>query len=134
MLNNVFIQRFLVIIFILYLNINNIYSIEKKDITISGIVKSTEGEIVDFATVYLKDTSIGTVTDINGCYSFKVKSGKYVLVVSAVGYETVVKNIDTRKGDCKYDLIVKPSVTELNEVTVVAKSESRKERERKVLP
>ena len=130
MLNNIFIQRFLVIIFILYLNINNIYSIEIKDITISGIVKSTEGEIVDFATVYLKDTLIGTVTDINGRYSLKVKSGKYVLVVSAVGYETVVKNIDTLKGDCKYDLIVKPSVTELYEVTVVAKSESRKEREK----
>ena len=56
---------------------------------ISGRVISTEKEVVDFATVYLKGTNYGSYTDEKGIYHLKTVEGEYILVVSAVGYQTV---------------------------------------------
>ena len=57
---------------------------------ISGRVMSTEKEVVDFATVYLKGTNQGCYTDEKGIYHLKTTAGEYTLVVSAIGYQTVV--------------------------------------------
>ena len=56
---------------------------------ISGRVMSTEKEVVDFATVYLKGTNQGCYTDEKGIYHLKTTAGEYTLVVSAIGYQTV---------------------------------------------
>ena len=60
---------------------------------ISGKILSTEKEIVDFATVYLKGTSYGGTTNQEGIYHVSAPAGDYTLVVSAVGYKTVEKPV-----------------------------------------
>lgn len=60
---------------------------------ISGRVMSTEKEVVDFATVYLKGTNQGCYTDEKGIYHLKTTAGEYTLVVSAIGYQTVEKKV-----------------------------------------
>ena len=42
---------------------------------ISGKILSTEKEIVDFATVYLKGTSYGGTTNQEGIYHIKASAG-----------------------------------------------------------
>lgn len=54
---------------------------------ISGKILSTEKEIVDFATVYLKGTNYGGTTNEEGIYHLKAPAGNYTLVVSAIGYK-----------------------------------------------
>ena len=49
---------------------------------ISGKILSTEKEIVDFATVYLKGTNYGGTTNKEGIYHLKAPAGNYTLVVS----------------------------------------------------
>ena len=61
---------------------------------ISGKIISTEKEIVDFATVYLKGTTYGGTTDEQGIYHLKAPAGDYTLVVSAIGYQTVEKPVE----------------------------------------
>ena len=56
---------------------------------LSGRVLSSEKEIIDFATVYLKGTNQGGITNAEGIYHLKARAGRYTLVVSAVGYKTV---------------------------------------------
>lgn len=46
---------------------------------ISGRVISTEKEVVDFATVYLKGTNYGSYTDEKGIYHLKTVEGEYIL-------------------------------------------------------
>ena len=104
------------------------YAAVDKQVTITGKVVSKDGEAV-FATVFLKNTTIGTMTDEAGNYELKVSEGKHTLAVSAIGFETAEKLINTAQKK-KYDFILKTSVTELGEVIVVSKSESRKEREK----
>lgn len=88
---------------------------------LSGKVVSTDKTIVDFATVYLKGTQYGCTTDERGIYHLPTPAGKYTLVVSAVGFETYEKAIEiVSDGRTKQTVVLKPSVTELDEVVVTS--------------
>ena len=65
---------------------------------VSGKVLSTEKEIVDFATVYLKGTTYGVTTNEQGIYHLKAPAGNYTLIISAIGYETVEKKSHAHRG------------------------------------
>lgn len=53
-----------------------------------GVVKDTEGEVIIGASVAVKGTTTGTITDLNGAFSLNgVRKGD-VLVISFVGYKT----------------------------------------------
>ena len=97
---------------------------------VSGKVISKEKqEVVDFATVYLKGTTYGCTTNEEGIYHLHAPAGKYTLVVSAVGYETVEKPVTLVRGErIKMNVAVAPSVTELDEVVVVSNGVSRVKR------
>lgn len=94
---------------------------------VSGKVISKEKqEIVDFATVYLKGTTYGCTTNEQGIYHLQAPAGKYTLVVSAVGYESVEKPVTLVRGErMKMNVVITPSVTELDEVVVVSNGVSR---------
>lgn len=92
---------------------------EAQKIILSGTVNSTDGSPVDFATVYLKDTSFGCTTNEKGEYSLNAPAGHYILVVYAIGFETYERSISIGNNNCNHKVILKPSVTELDEVVVV---------------
>lgn len=96
---------------------------------ISGRIVSTEKEIVDFATVYLKGTSYGGTTNREGLYHIKVPAGDYTLVVSAVGYTTTEKKVKLTTGErVKLNLTITPETQQLDEVTIVSTGVSRLKR------
>ena len=97
---------------------------------VSGKVISKEKqEVVDFATVYLKGTTYGCTTNEEGIYHLHAPAGKYTLVVSAIGYETIEKPITLVHGErIKMNVMIAPSVTELGEVVVVSNGVSRVKR------
>ena len=87
---------------------------------LSGKVLSSDKSVIDFATVYLKGTQYGCTTNEKGLYHLKAPAGKYILTVSAIGFETVEKEVEIlADGRSKQNVILKPSVTELDEVVVV---------------
>ena len=51
---------------------------------VSGRIISTEKEIVDFATVHLKGTNYGGITNQEGLYHVAAPAGNYLLVVLAI--------------------------------------------------
>ncbi|MBP7508473.1 MAG: TonB-dependent receptor [Prolixibacteraceae bacterium] len=55
---------------------------------VKGKVSSESGEPIPGATVYVKGTSMGTITDINGEYSIPSASADQILVFSFIGYKT----------------------------------------------
>ena len=69
--------------------------------TLSGyVLDSKSEEPLIGATVRLKDTSLGAVTDINGFYSVKsIPAQTYAVEISYVGYQTQVKyNVVIKSG------------------------------------
>lgn len=91
--------------------------------TVSGNVADENGEAVIGATVLLKGTSHGTITDIDGHYSLdQVKRGD-IITITYVGYESQHINIKDNKP---YNVTLYPSEHNLDEVVVVGYGVQRK--------
>lgn len=67
---------------------------------VKGIVKSG-AETIPGASIYVKNTNIGTSTDANGMYSFEVKAGNIELVISAIGFKSKEIKIKIEEHDVK---------------------------------
>ena len=90
-----------------------------QDLTVSGYVTGTDTSSVTGATIVIKGTTLGTVTDKRGFYKInKVKPGTYTLRVSLLGYETLEKSISILKGDNHADFTIRESYIDLNEVVI----------------
>lgn len=95
----------------------------------TGKVLSNEKEAVSFATVYLKGTTHGCTTDERGVYHLHAPAGKYTLVVSTIGYETVETPVTLIDGErIKKNVTIASKATELDEVVVVSNGVGRLKR------
>ena len=116
------------ILIIVLLTAVSVYAQQHKTM-ISGKVVSKEKEIIDLATVYLKGTNYGCMTNEQGIYHLHAPAGEYTLVVSAVGYETIEKPVKLFRGErVKMNVVLASSVTELDEVVVVSNGVGRVKR------
>lgn len=103
---------------------------QKTSVTITGNVITQTGEPVDFATVWIKGTNIGTSTDENGLFSLSIPEGHVVLRISSVGFQEKEVKLDAGKESSdQLRNIVLVSTSSLNEVVVDGKTERRKIRE-----
>lgn len=68
--------------------------------TVVGLVtdKEMSGEPLPFANVFIKGTSIGSTTDMDGKYTIQAPVGNQIIVFSFVGYQTVEKPIVVKAG------------------------------------
>ena len=102
-------------------------NIAAKDINgmISGKVLSSEGEPIDYATVYLKGTSFSGTTNEKGIYHISAPAGTYTIVFSSVGFEKLELTATiTEKDRTKLNVKLKPD-TQLAEVIVVGNGLSK---------
>ncbi|MCB0656054.1 MAG: SusC/RagA family TonB-linked outer membrane protein [Saprospiraceae bacterium] len=82
--------------------------------TITGTVTDAGGEPLIGASVLVKGTTVGTVTEVDGSYSINVPSGSTTLVVSYTGFET--KDVEIGASDV-VDITLSEGL-ELQEVVV----------------
>jgi hypothetical protein len=76
--------------------------------TISGIVKEeAKGEEMISATIRVKGQNLGARTNEYGFYSLTLDTGKYTLIYSTIGYESVEKDIVLNKN-LTLDIFLKP--------------------------
>lgn len=83
---------------------------------ISGIVKDETGEPLMGAHVKIKGTTTGTITDLDGKFSFSYTGENAVLEVSYLAYETFEQPI---KGKTMMNITLYPAEHQLHEVQVV---------------
>lgn len=70
--------------------------LNKLAVTVKGRITSTEGEPLIGATVQLKGSQIGTVTDFDGNFSLELLTAEGILVVSYTGYLPLEEPINGR--------------------------------------
>ncbi len=86
---------------VLFLAIGLFASAQVSENTVKGFVydKAT-GEPVMFSNIYLKGTTYGASTDVNGYFSVtKIPDGEYTILVTFLGYDTISENISLKKND-----------------------------------
>jgi len=88
--------------------------------TVSGRVQDESGEDLIGATVYIQENNTGTVTNVYGFYSITLPAGKYQLVYSYLGYETVTTTIDLNKNQ-SINISLKEISKTIDEVVITAK-------------
>jgi TonB-linked SusC/RagA family outer membrane protein len=93
--------------------------------TVSGTVKDANGEPVIGATVLVKGTNIGTITDVNGKFQIKVPtSANCIFTVSYVGMKS--KEILVGSNVSVINIVMEEASKELEDVVVIGYGTARK--------
>ena len=117
---------FLIIFFLLSFFANSLLA---QNGSIRGFVYEKEtGEPVIFTNVFLKGTTIGASTDVNGYYNIsKVPPGEYTLMVTSLGFDSLIIPISVKANDIiTKKLNLSKSSIKLTEFEVSAEKEAAK--------
>jgi iron complex outermembrane receptor protein len=87
--------------------------------SISGIITNTNNEPLFGVEVYAPKLHKGTTSKENGLFLFKnLPKGSIEIVFSYIGYASVVKTVILEGGETSLDMVLTPSVFEMDEVIV----------------
>ncbi len=93
--------------------------------TISGYIRdASSGEALIGATVFIKETGTGTVTNTYGFYSISLVPGTYNLTVSYIGFTTVNKT-EKLNRNIRLNLELQPKAYETKEVIIQAERKDK---------
>ncbi len=92
--------------------------------TIKGLVTDETGTPMPGVTVIIKDTQKGVSTGVDGTFEISIPEGEVILEFSYVGYQK--QEILLTSGQSSMDVMMRPDITSLSEVIVVAYNEQTK--------
>lgn len=100
-------------------------------VRVNGTVTDSSGAAVFGATVMVRQTADGAVTDENGNFELLLNEGRYILETSYMGYKPGTAAIEVKKGSPnKVSIRVEESPYSLEEVVLSGKSIVRQVEER----
>jgi len=85
---------------------------------VSGVVRDETGEPLPYVTIYVKNTSIGTVSNATGLYSLNAAKGTVDVVFQYIGYKTEVRTVEIGSKPVQLNVEMEPSSLELGEVII----------------
>lgn len=90
---------------------------------VRGTVKGDDGELLAFATIFIKELGTGTTTNAQGFYEVVLTSGTYILTFQYLGHETQEKLIAVGADFIELNITLKVQPTELRSVIVSSGNE-----------
>ncbi len=95
-------------------------SLFSENVKISGKIVDNEDKPVEFATIRVAGTAIGTNSDLKGQYSLSVaRKDTLELIYSCIGFKTVNHKLINPKGDLTLNVRMYPNDVELKELEVL---------------
>jgi iron complex outermembrane receptor protein len=86
---------------------------------VKGNIKTSDGQPAVAISVGIKNTAIGTMTNGNGNFQFKLKPGTYIIHVSAIGLVNEEKTITAVAGTTTVvDFTLRENASQLKEVII----------------
>lgn len=101
---------------LLFMLIANAVSAQNRQL--SGLVTDADKQGIPSATVKVKGSNVQSLTDVDGKFTISVPSGKIVLEISSIGFET--KEVAVATTDNNVSVMMAGSSTALNEIVVTA--------------
>ncbi|MGE5403040.1 MAG: TonB-dependent receptor [Ignavibacteriales bacterium] len=91
------------------------------------VTDSTSGEVIGYASVFLKGTTLGTTTNNRGYYFIpSIPAGSYTVVVSYIGFQTREQQVAiTGNGIFQLDIKLVPTSIRMREVSVIGEKSVR---------
>jgi hypothetical protein len=93
--------------------------------TISGKITTTDANPIPFASIYVKEASMGTTANVDGQYELTLKDeGSYEITYQAMGFEKQTLRFSFNdKKTLVHDVVLKPQTFQLREVRVYSGNE-----------
>lgn len=85
---------------------------------LQGTVTADDGTILPYATILIKNTSIGATANAEGNYSINLSPGSYQVECRYVGYATSEKSVRITNETTKLDFVLNQQRLQLKEVIV----------------
>ncbi len=109
--------------FVLFLVASIMYA--QEDYTLSGtITDKSNGETLFGASVFLKGTTVGVITNEYGFYSLTAPQGSYTVIISYLGYSEIEQEV-TLSNNQQINFEISEFSTQLQEVVVTADEPER---------
>ena len=97
--------------------------------SVHGRILDENGSAIEYATVFVKGTQLGTLTDANGYYKLMLGNGEFVLRVDCMGYEPVEKKIHVGTNPLlPLNFTLQTAVNTLEDAVITASGISRVQR------
>jgi len=126
-LNNTIIKAlhtYLILVFILLLSFS---AFAQKGI-VKGRIIADSTHPVEFATIYLKGTSLGTVTDADGLFCIHgIKPGSYTLIFCHVGFASIEQTITISSDKLLVDVTLHTQTKEDEKEIVITATQTEKD-------
>ncbi len=90
---------------------------------IKGIVKKSNEEPIEFATIYIKEIETGTTTNLEGDFQISLSPGTYNLVFQHLGYRAKEKTVTIGSSFLVLEIILEAETIMLQTVVVSGKDE-----------
>lgn len=111
-----------IIQFTLLLILATTTAIFAQEFKLKGSIKDTNGEIVPFASIYVKNTTNGTSANVDGIYALALNKGTFTIVYKAIGFKPVEKTV-TIIEDTSENTVLTPESYTLSGVTIDGNAE-----------
>src|SRR5699024_1714519 len=85
---------------------------------VTGTIKNNKGDVLPFASVLVKKTTIGTTANIKGEFNIQLSPGSYILICQYVGYKSFEQTIKVTNETLKLDIVLEEQQYDLKEVEV----------------
>ena len=103
------------------------FILQKEKAIIKGKVTDTEGHGLEYASVFIANTTFGTITNDKGEYTLgNIPFGSHALVVSYVGYQFKKTQINVNKESFTQNFQLKKINIEIDEIHVSAEKSRNK--------
>jgi hypothetical protein len=86
--------------------------------TLKGRITDEKGEALSFASLYIKGTSNGITSNVDGYYSFELSVGSHTLICQYVGYQKQEFQVNIQQGENKKNIVLKTNEKALKEIVV----------------
>ncbi len=89
---------------------------------ITGKISDTNGEVIPFASVLIKNTTKGASANVDGIYKLSLEKGSYTLVYKAIGFKPLEKSINVN-ADMTVNQSLTPESYTLKDVVIKSNAE-----------
>ena len=97
-----------------------------KEKNLKGIIQDKVGNPLGGASILVKETGLGTITDLDGTFTLDIPlKYTYTLVSSYVGYQTQELILNNKR---RVVITMEPTITDLNQVVVIGYGTGTKEK------
>lgn len=86
--------------------------------TLKGRITDEKGEPLSFASLYIKGTSKGITSNMDGYYNFEIGAGTHIMICQYVGFQKLEFQITIIEGENKKNIVLKTNEKALKEIVI----------------